>query len=34
MLQEAGILGCLVVMALIVWELTKDFQQMGLIFQG
>jgi len=33
MLQEAGVLGCLTVSALIVWEVTRVFTEMGLIFQ-
>lgn len=34
MLQEVGILGCLVVSSLIVFEVTRVFDEMGYIFQG
>lgn len=34
MLREAGIVGCLIVMALIVWEVTRVFAEMGYLFQG
>ena len=34
MLREAGILGCLIVVGLIVWEVTRVFADMGAIFVG
>jgi len=34
MLQEAGILGCIIVVALIVWEVTNVFANAGYLFQG
>ncbi|QDV33762.1 MFS transporter [Tautonia plasticadhaerens] len=34
MLQQVGILGALIVSVMIVWEVTRVFQESGLLFQG